>query len=305
MIVKCDVIQDLLPLYAEDLVSEGSRVLIEEHVQQCEVCKQILEKTKLNVTVPMEADTTSLCHLRRRIRKRTVWSIVTALMLVVTIFLGICVCGIVPVWMSADEAIESIEENNGRVRVALAENTWRLNHFGDDGFCYEGLRLTWFADLIRGEGAVQGKKYIGFDLMPGESLWYLGRYTGDEDTLLFGDGADSSPQGTTGIEPDKTLLYVFVAVLGGGVLMLIPGILLRGKLTGKIMLAVAAMLLCCAVSCLFVTNGHLLTQPTGLSGWMLLRSQSDVQQYIAICLMTIVSFLTVFSGYHTVKVYRD
>jgi len=232
MIVNCDVIQDLLPLYAEELVSDNSRKLVEEHVQQCNACKKCLEKIKLDITVPMEADTTSLCCLRKKIQKRTVWSIATALMLALSIFLGICVCGIVPVWMSADEAIINVDETNGRIRVELAENTWRLNHF-DDGFCYEGLRLTWFADWIRGENAVQGKKYISFDLLPGESLWYLGRYTGDEDTLLYGDGEGGSPQGTTGIEPDKTLLYVFTAVLGCGMLLLSISILLRRKLIGR------------------------------------------------------------------------
>ena len=43
---ECEVIRDLLPLYADDVCSETSRRLIEEHLQECPDCAAMLEKLR-------------------------------------------------------------------------------------------------------------------------------------------------------------------------------------------------------------------------------------------------------------------
>ena len=40
MKIKCNVIKDILPLYIENIASEDTRVLIEEHIDECEDCKK-------------------------------------------------------------------------------------------------------------------------------------------------------------------------------------------------------------------------------------------------------------------------
>jgi hypothetical protein len=44
--VKCDVIQDLLPLYCDGVASEGSRKLVDEHIVNCLECSEILSKMR-------------------------------------------------------------------------------------------------------------------------------------------------------------------------------------------------------------------------------------------------------------------
>ncbi len=44
MKLDCDVIRDLLPLYAEDMVSESSRKLIGAHFEACSECRTIYEE---------------------------------------------------------------------------------------------------------------------------------------------------------------------------------------------------------------------------------------------------------------------
>ena len=46
MKIDCDIIKDLLPLYAEGLVSEKSRRAIEEHLEGCEECKKIYREMR-------------------------------------------------------------------------------------------------------------------------------------------------------------------------------------------------------------------------------------------------------------------
>lgn len=53
---NCDMIKDLLPLYADDVCSDESRKAVEEHIKDCPDCKSELEKLRKNVTVSPQND---------------------------------------------------------------------------------------------------------------------------------------------------------------------------------------------------------------------------------------------------------
>lgn len=44
MKTNCDIIRDLLPLYAEHITSEATNALVEEHLAECEACRTELEQ---------------------------------------------------------------------------------------------------------------------------------------------------------------------------------------------------------------------------------------------------------------------
>ena len=44
--MDCNIIKDLLPLYADDCCSEESRCAVEEHIGECSDCRQLLEQIK-------------------------------------------------------------------------------------------------------------------------------------------------------------------------------------------------------------------------------------------------------------------
>lgn len=54
--LSCDVIQDLLPLYHDDVCSEESSQLVEEHLQTCEQCRKELEQMDFTISIPEEKD---------------------------------------------------------------------------------------------------------------------------------------------------------------------------------------------------------------------------------------------------------
>ncbi len=57
--IPCDVIRDLLPLYIDDVCSEKSKLLVEEHLAECEECRYCLEDMKKDlpkVLTPEEMD---------------------------------------------------------------------------------------------------------------------------------------------------------------------------------------------------------------------------------------------------------
>ena len=44
--ISCDIIQDMLPLYYDEVCSADSRKMIEEHLQECEKCSNIFSEAK-------------------------------------------------------------------------------------------------------------------------------------------------------------------------------------------------------------------------------------------------------------------
>ena len=49
MKVPCDIIEDLLPLYHDDVCSEDSRNMVNEHLQTCEKCRMLLSMMDENI----------------------------------------------------------------------------------------------------------------------------------------------------------------------------------------------------------------------------------------------------------------
>ena len=46
MKIGCEIIKDLLPLYHDEICSEESKVAVENHLYECEDCKNYYEKLK-------------------------------------------------------------------------------------------------------------------------------------------------------------------------------------------------------------------------------------------------------------------
>ena len=56
MKVKCAVINDLLPLYVDDVLSKESRELVEEHIRECESCRKTLENMTGKMSIPVNKE---------------------------------------------------------------------------------------------------------------------------------------------------------------------------------------------------------------------------------------------------------
>ena len=78
MKITCNIIQDMLPLYVDDVLSEDSRKMIEEHLKDCEVCREkrrnMEEDSLPSFSQASEneknAEKEILLGIRRRIRRK-------------------------------------------------------------------------------------------------------------------------------------------------------------------------------------------------------------------------------------------
>jgi hypothetical protein len=84
---NCDIVQDLLPLYKDKVVSASSMEMIEEHLQTCENCKAELAKlqgeVKVSFNPAQKAEIGALRLLKKKLLKR---SVITACIFAVLAF---------------------------------------------------------------------------------------------------------------------------------------------------------------------------------------------------------------------------
>lgn len=75
---KCDIIKDLLPLYAENICSDDSRQAVAEHIAECESCRNELNKINTNVAIQADSDVSMFKRIKKRARiEKVVISIVS------------------------------------------------------------------------------------------------------------------------------------------------------------------------------------------------------------------------------------
>lgn len=63
--MKCSIIQDLLPSYADDICSNDTKELIEEHTAQCPQCREKLEQMKNTSIVAGKAANKQIDYLKK------------------------------------------------------------------------------------------------------------------------------------------------------------------------------------------------------------------------------------------------
>ena len=73
MKISCDVIKDLLPLYIDDILSNDSKNLVDEHIEECESCNDELRKLsgdEIHSCAVNQIENKSIYDSLNKIRKR-------------------------------------------------------------------------------------------------------------------------------------------------------------------------------------------------------------------------------------------
>lgn len=94
MNVSCNIIEDILPLYADGICSEDSRALVDEHTEGCPQCKAKLDAmtAKLNAPPPVgEMEKTKLFRVlhKQYVRLGIITLVICAVVLIPAAILGI------------------------------------------------------------------------------------------------------------------------------------------------------------------------------------------------------------------------
>lgn len=80
----CNIVNDLLPLYVDDVLSADSKQFVEEHLSSCDNCKDQLDKMKADITtLPKDNDTKPFKKIKRKLITRLILIVVLAAALLV------------------------------------------------------------------------------------------------------------------------------------------------------------------------------------------------------------------------------
>lgn len=264
MIVTCEVIRDLLPLYAEGLASGSSKKLVEEHLAQCEDCRGALEELKKPPLVPAEEP--AMGNVRREIAKRRWLAVGCAVLLLCAIGCGLLNWLTRPIYL--DESVITAVTPNGDGTVTISmdaaaagRKTFQLevepSAAGETLVIWTSrwLEMTWSEPIPRPLAITRTVIHNGVYLFTGRE--------GEEDLLLY-ENPEKYVNGGVMTLPRLVLSYYFLLALAAGGVVLIAAALLRKHRAGKVLAALGALLwsyaLCQGIVCGFTFSSFYAAQ---------------------------------------------
>lgn len=117
MKISCDIIRDILPLYAEDMVSDATKEMVDDHLCECDACTKELGVLKKAEKVPAEVNVNSLKRVGDSIRRRRILAVMAVFLFVATVLIGGALMLDATVYLSAGEAVEDIYAEGNTVRI--------------------------------------------------------------------------------------------------------------------------------------------------------------------------------------------
>ena len=111
---ECSIVRDLLPLYAESMVSPETASFMEEHLKDCEHCRKEYERLKAPCAVPAQDDAAPLLMLQKKMAAKRLRTIVLTAVFAVALLVSAFAVLDAPVYLPYTEerlAVEPVGEN--------------------------------------------------------------------------------------------------------------------------------------------------------------------------------------------------
>ena len=131
---ECNIIRDLLPLYAEGIASTDTAAFVEEHLRTCADCQAEYERIKEPEVVRAETEALPLRALSRKLRTRRRAAAAFAALLVAAVLISLFSYLSAPVYFPWSEDLLTLTENgDGSVTLTFRGDVtdYRCDSFYD------------------------------------------------------------------------------------------------------------------------------------------------------------------------------
>lgn len=261
MDISCNIIKDLLPLYAEDMVSNDSRRMVDDHLCGCDACTKQLARMLKPEQVPAEIESHGLDALRQSIEKRRWLLALLTFFLTAATVVGIFVYFTRPIYLTAEEAGIQIIEEDDKLIFKFGE---KVDCYTVEAETFEGeenwtvtvtaYRRIWnvhYGNMLNALVNVVGEDYpfsVGHDV---QRINYSNAPAGEEDTLIWGE-----PLCVQSISlPRLVLGYYILIAFGLGAVLLVLAWLIRKHKGCVAFLCLSALFISFGISGLIITGG--------------------------------------------------
>lgn len=280
MDISCDIIRDLLPLYAEELVSEDSKKLVDEHLCSCAPCTKQLGILKKAAQIPIEVETKSLKRVGDTIRRRRVLAVLTTMMAIVTLILSVTLLLDARIYLTAEQAVESVEAlEDGSLRIHTSSIVNGTESLGDGNPYSTELSGNYgiimsarlgnllfpksradYNDLpVEMQNLIEPENWgAKIYQLPGgassQNFWYCNPWTGKGETLLWdaGNHYNGEPLGNANFH----LAMFFYFLIGACVILFLIAHCCKKIWVGEVLSRLAIFSGSYAASLLIVTAGQ-------------------------------------------------
>ena len=215
---ECKIIQDILPLYVEDVASDETKAFVDEHLADCEDCRNMLYCMKQPPEMSIGLSTAPLVHLKKKLLKKRIATVLFTAAVVLTIAITVFAFLTSPQYVPYSSDVLTLFDEGGIVLCTFDDQVtgFYVNHYiSEDGatgvFSITAWNTIWDLHFVK-----QSKQSVAIVLSDGRQSFkqaaiYYQNNDGTEDVLLFG----SDPHGSNGIItlPRLVLGYYLVAAV--------------------------------------------------------------------------------------------
>ena len=211
MKITCDIIRDLLPLYAEDMVSEDSKQLVDEHLCGCDDCTRELARIKKTDPIPVETYSEPLNNVRKMIIRRRALSVMASVFTLLTLAAFVVSFLFAPFQLTAEQALDDFYVRDdgavvidyssavvGRSRSGRDDN-WFLIQYSTRYDMWKGLNRKSLEETFGTDGSVTEEerlRYENIDICNGHWETPGGGYHSDASFAASEDGWFYVPEAT-------------------------------------------------------------------------------------------------------------
>ncbi len=107
---ECNIIRDLLPLYAENMVSSDTAAFVEEHLKGCVACKKEYERTKEPQKAKKDPDAVPLLNLSRKMKVKKMQTVALTAVFVIALLVSAFAVLDAPIYLPYSEEIVTVEQ---------------------------------------------------------------------------------------------------------------------------------------------------------------------------------------------------
>ena len=258
MKLPCEMMEDLLPLYAENMATNATRAAVEEHLEGCQSCREKL--SAMRGEAPEKAPAVALEPVRRELKRRRRNVAITAVCAVAAVLLAVFSWLVKPVYLPySEEAVRYEQQADGGYELtfdgatSFTQSVWLVMDTDVNGDSKAGRDfIAWYTLLDRwmGGGTVPISVSVGGD----GPVWYVNMAQDGELVPLWGmsDDAGWSVGGKVLSRLILNYYLIFAAVAAAGLLIL--WFLLRRRPAGHVALRLFLLPVCYIVATGVVTG---------------------------------------------------
>nr|WP_300004087.1 hypothetical protein [Tissierella sp.] len=211
MKLTCNTIEDMMPLVADDLASEDTVKLVNEHMENCKKCKIEYEEMKKDYSFKDKkgSEAIPLKNIKRRLRNKNIYTGVLTALIISLILLLVIDKSTKPIPISFNKAVEYTKYENGRVFIQF---TPEVTDYDVTSYGSNHDIMAWKTNIGKIFKSSQAKNTsVTIDKENNPTVYYL-EQTGQLDHKIYG----AMPGGSEGgrLTLPRIVLNYYVYLIG-------------------------------------------------------------------------------------------